>query len=661
MSHTEIAERIVANIAQAGAVALSPDGSQAAIVATRVDLPKNKYFSQIWLAPTDGSKPPRVVTSGQNDGSPAWSPDGRSLAFTSRRGADKGESTLHVLPVDEPGETRTIATMKEGIGTPEWSPDGRWIAFTCRTQDERYTKEDESWQAPRKIERFFTTLNGEGWTMDRPTHIYVVSANGTSAAPRNLTPGPFEHEGVAWLPDSSGVVTSAQRHDDWDLDFAADLYLVPLDGEITAITSQTGIYARPAVSPDGSTIAFIGLDNPEEYPQNLKVGTIPTGGGAHTWLTKELDRNFEPTAGNRSPIWLDQQTILASAEDRGEAHLFCVHTDGTAPTQATTGAISVKTFDSTAGLIAYNATSVDAMADIFVLGDDGGPPKQLTSFADQYRAVAKPVTWERFAAPCADGSNEIDAWIMRPHDFDETKRYPLLLHVHGGPHTQYGEVFFDEAQVAAAAGFVVLMCNPRGGSGREQSWGQAIMGPKHPTAPGTGWGTVDVDDVLAALDTALGRYEFIDATKVGMIGGSYGGYMATYLAGRHGDRFGAICSERAVNNMLTEEFTADCSTSFRTEHGPLHIDDPAEYQRLSPIRLVRDIDVPMLILHSENDLRCPINQAEELFVAMRLMRKDVTFYRFPGESHELTRSGSPVHRVQRFEIVLDWFTDKLGA
>jgi dipeptidyl aminopeptidase/acylaminoacyl peptidase len=211
----------------------------------------------------------------------------------------------------------------------------------------------------------------------------------------------------------------------------------------------------------------------------------------------------------------------------------------------------------------------------------------------------------------------------------------------------------------AAAGFVVLMSNPRGGSGRHTGWGQAIIGPKHTTRPGSGWGSVDVDDVIAVLDAALARYPFCDPERVGMLGGSYGGYMATALAARHGGRFRAICSERAVNNMLSEEWSSDFATSFRIEHGPSHLDDPDEYMRLSPITHVRDIDVPMLLIHSEDDLRCPIVQAEELFVALRLLGKDVTFYRFPGEGHELSRNGSPLHRRMRAEIILDWFTEKM--
>jgi len=190
--------------------------------------------------------------------------------------------------------------------------------------------------------------------------------------------------------------------------------------------------------------------------------------------------------------------------------------------------------------------------------------------------------------------------------------------------------------------------------------GQSISGPKHPVIPGRGWGTVDVDDVLAVVDHAIATYPFCDGKRVGMLGGSYGGYMASTLAGRYSDRFGAICTERAVNNMITEEFTADISTVWRTSLGVTHLDDPEEYARMSPIRYVKDITVPLLIIHSEDDLRCPINQAEELFVAMRLLGKDVTFYRFPAETHELSRSGSPVHRKMRAEIILDYFTEKLA-
>jgi dipeptidyl aminopeptidase/acylaminoacyl peptidase len=346
----------------------------------------------------------------------------------------------------------------------------------------------------------------------------------------------------------------------------------------------------------------------------------------------------------------------ATAEDRGQTHLMRVSLDGNAPVALTSGAITVKSFDHAAGTIAFVAGAVDQLSTCSC-----SPTAPASA-----HLVRRPVRHHRATAHLGALRSAVHrrqrgdrCMADAPADFDPAKRYPVVLNVHGGPHTQYGETYFDEAQFQAAAGFVVLMSNPRGGSGREQAWGQAIMGPQHKTAPGSGWGGVDVDDVMAVLDATLERYPFCDGSRVGMQGGSYGGYMATLLAGRFSDRFTAICSERAVNNLLTEEFTSDISTIFRIEHGPSHIAVPEEYERLSPIRYVRDITCPMLIVHSENDLRCPMNQAEELFVALRLLGKDVTFYRFPGESHELSRSGSPVHRRQRAEIILDFFAQHL--
>ncbi|MEY4173046.1 MAG: hypothetical protein RI900_211 [Actinomycetota bacterium] len=660
---TAIAERIIGHMVQASSVALSPDGHTAAFVVTRVDLHANGYRSQVWLAATDGSEPPRPVTGGEHDGNPVWSPDGRLLAFTSRRSAKKGDTTLHVMPVSAPGEVRTVASMPDGLTDVSFSPDGRWLVFISRTQHERYRAKgadagDTSWQAPRRIDRFFTRLNGEGWVYDRPNHVYVVPSDGT-AAPRNLTPGDFQHSGPSWLPDSSGVVVDAARHDTWDLDLAQDLYVVSLDGGIRPLTEHTGNYHHASVSPDGSLVAFIGNDDATTYPQNCRVGVVPATGGAHRWLTAALDRTFDTTAGTVRPRWTDDSTLLCTAENGGEVHVVEVRTDGTDPKWSTSGPLTVKSLDTAAGLSVCCASSVTDVADVFVLDAEG--PRRLTDFGSRYRSTVDVLGWERFAVPCTDGSGHIDAWIMRPAGFDPARQYPVVLNVHGGPHSQYGETFFDEAQIQASAGFVVLMSNPRGSSGREQTWGQAILGPKHHVSPGSGWSGLDVDDVMAVLDTALERYPFCDPDRVGMQGGSYGGYVATELAGRFSHRFRAVCSERAVNNLLTEEFTSDISTSFRTEYGPNHLDDPDVYTSTSPIRHVRSIQCPFLIIHSEDDLRCPISQAEELFVAMRLLGKDVTFYRFPGEDHELSRSGSPVHRVQRAEIILDFFRQHLAA
>jgi dipeptidyl aminopeptidase/acylaminoacyl peptidase len=556
--------------------------------------------------------------------------------------------------------------MADGLGDVAWSPDGRLLAFTSRTRHERYSAESVAWQSPRKVERLFSRLNGEDWIFDRPQHVYVVAADGTGT-PRNLTPGEFQHDGVSWLRDSTGIVTSAQRHDTWDRDHASDLYIVdvPAHGDadadganVRALTMHDGQYGEASVSPDGAVVAFIGSPDPGTYPQNERIGILPLDGASHPhtdirWISTSLDRTFQPTVGSRPPVWESDTHLLATAEDRGATHLYRLAADGAAaPEPLTEGPVSVTSFDAAGGVVARSEESATHTAELYV-GD-----LRYTRVGAEFSAQL--LGWEHFTAATADGTDEIDAWIMRPVDFDETKQYPVLLNVHGGPHTQYGEYVFDEFQMQAEAGFVVVLGNPRGSSGRHTGWGQAIQGPNHPTVPGPGWGTVDVDDVLAIIDTALDRYEFCDRDRVGMLGGSYGGWMATWLAGRHGERFRAFCSERAVNNATALELSSDISTGFNAVHGVNHLEDPDEYVRMSPVTAVRNIEAPMLIIHSEEDWRCPIGQAEELWVALKLLDKDVDFYRFPGENHEMSRSGSPLHRVQRGEIILDWFSEKLA-
>lgn len=627
--------------------AVSPDGRHVAFVVHRIDLDGNRATSNIWLA--EGDEPPRPLTSGTNDAAPTWSPDGRSLAFAAKRGPERAPYTIEVISIGGPGEPRRLAEHADPPDDLRWSPDGATLGYTARTRDERYDQPDERWQSPRRIERFFSRLDDVGWISDRPRHVYVVAADGT-APPRNLTPGPFQHGGLSWLPDSSAVVTSAQRHDTWDLDYARHLYLVSLDGgDPRQLTEGSNVARHPAVSPDGRLVAFVGFDRSELEPQNAMVGVVPIDGGPHSWLSARLDRTFQPTAGTRAPVWTDATTLLATAEDRGDTQLHRIVLGVETPEQLTEGPQTVAGFDAAADRIVLAVATAAHPAEIVDL--DRGPVTELT------RSHAG---WEKFTVATTDGTDRIDAWLMRPAGFGSTPTHPLLLNVHGGPFSQYGETFHDEFQMQAAAGFAVLCCNPRGSSGRHTAWGQAINGPRHPLAAGTGWGSVDVDDVMAVLDAALERFDFLDAERVGMLGGSYGGFMATELAGRFSPRFRAVCSERAVNNMLAEEWSSDIGSAFRVEIGPSYLDDPEAYTSMSPIRLVRDIEVPMLLIHSEQDWRCPIGQAEELFMALRLLGKEVTFYRFPGEGHELSRSGSPVHRRMRAEIILDFFAQHLG-
>ncbi|HSE09774.1 MAG TPA: S9 family peptidase [Nocardioidaceae bacterium] len=635
-----------------GSPALSPDGATVAFVVTRVDADANAYRSQVWVASVDGASAPRPFTSGEHkDANPAWSPDGARLAFTSSRGTgERTKASIQVAPVGTGGEVVTLAELHEGVDTLRWSPDGSTIAFTTRTPHERYSEDDEGKRQPRRITKLFSRLDNVGPTSDRPQHVYVVPSDG-SAPPRNLTPGESAFRGPSWTPDSRSLVVSGAAHDTWDLDRRSDLFLLDAEsGERRAITGTTGSYGSPSVSPDGRRTAFLGTDDADSYPRNGHVAVMPTDAGRHTWVSHGLDRTFTPYPDGRSPVWLDEDRLLVSVEDRGDVHLYELLADGSsAPRALWDGTGCVTGFDAGAGAVVFTLSTDTRPGELYVLEDE--KPRRLTDLTARFARQAQLQEVERFTVPSTDGTVELDAWFLRPTDFEEGRQYPLLVNVHGGPFTQYANRFFDEVQMQARAGYAVLWCNPRGSSGREEGFGRAISGP---SLGGKGWGTVDFDDVMAVLDHALARAPYVDPDRVGIMGGSYGGYMTSWAVS-HSDRFKAACSERAANNLLSLEWASDAAGAFRTWFGVSHLDDPEAYLRHSPVSYVKEIDTPLLILHSEGDLRCPVEQADQLFVALRLLEKDVEMVRFTGESHELSRSGSPAHRRQRMEIILEYF------
>ena len=363
-------------------------------------------------------------------------------------------------------------------------------------------------------------------------------------------------------------------------------------------------------------------------------------------LTASLDRNCEPYPTVREPVW-DGARIVFGVEDGGNVHLYAVAPDGSGePELLAGGERTIGLYDVVDGVLVYTASTHTRPHELFV-----GNDKKLTSVTDEFTGGCELVEPERFTAISADGT-EVDAWLVRPAGFEEGKSYPTLLTIHGGPFTQYGTAFFDEVQVYAGGGYAVLFSNPRGGSGYSEAWGRAIRGPLD--GSGNGWGSVDYEDLMGVVDTALERFPFLDADRLGVVGGSYGGYMTSWIIG-HTKRFKAALSERGVNSLTSMFGSSDIGWVFEKQFGAHMWEGMDAYLAMSPATYAQDIETPVLVLHSENDLRCNIEQGELLFNLLRVMGKDVEMLRFPAESHELSRSGSPVHRVMRFDAVLEWF------
>jgi len=664
----------IGRLVEASSPAVSPDGRRVAFVVTRVHLDGNSYRSAVWLVDVDGGSPARQLTSGEfSDGGPAWSPDGSTLAFTSRRTEEKGEkqSTLHLLRVDGPGEVVTLASSPEGIGSLRWSPDGDRLAYVARRRGERYdTGEDDAARRPRRIDRLFTRLDSVGWIIDRPTQVWVVPVDGSAPA-TPVTEGPHEHSAPDWSPDGARIVFAAGRATGWDRNALNDLYITEVGpdaacNEPRRVTDGSASFSNPSWSPDGARIAAL-ADDPDVKPSQPQLVVVDPDVGTTVELARSLDRNCAPYPGARPPIW-DGDSLWFGIEDRGDVsvHRVAIAADGAGPgrpvgdpTPVLTGARTITGHDKRGDTVAFVATTVDRLPELYVLVD--GEERRLTSLTDRFHRAVPSRRTRQFTVPSPAGG-DLDTWITVPDDFDldgsddggDGRRWPMLLSVHGGPAAQYGNGWFDEIQLMASAGHVVLWANPHGSSGRTEAFMRSIRSPLAPVAPGTGWGGVDFDDLMAVVDTALERHPTIDPERLGIIGGSYGGYLASWAVG-HTDRFAPACSERAVNNLLTLETSCDAAGWFHRRVGVTHLDAPDEYLRQSPITYVKDITTPVLILHSEDDLRCPVEQADQLFVALRMLDKEVEYHRFPGESHELSRSGSPKHRVQRIEIILEFF------
>ncbi|HEX7102379.1 MAG TPA: S9 family peptidase [Nitrolancea sp.] len=651
-------------ISYVGDPRISPDGSRVAYVVTQADIAGRKYRSTIWIAATDGSSERRFTSGSHKDSAPRWSPNGRELAFLSDR---SGTTQLYAMPADG-GEPRQLSDLKNGVADPVWSPDGSKLAITSKIGPEGMvlladqTDEDRKREAEKSDVKVIRSLkykfDGEGFLGDLYRHIFVVSADdGTTT---QLTDGDWDDAGPAWSPDGKTVAFVSNRTDNREFNRFSDIWLASTDnGEPRLITHSDGQYATPVFSPDGTRIAFTGAPISEEFGPNtitnLWVQSLDDGDARA--VSAALDREIGGTsisdahyvAPAQLPVWAsDGASILATFGDHGSTALGRFSLDGQCE----------RIIDGPRELLNFSASNDGALAviisdsahpfEVFASAPDGSGLRQISHANAEFLAEVAISDPESFVTTTSDGT-ELDTWLLKPPGFDPTTRYPLILQIHGGPHGMYGHTFYHEFQVLAAQGYLVLYCNPRGSTGSGQQFVNAAAGD---------WGGVDYRDLMEVVDQACER-PYVDTNRLGVTGGSYGGYMTNWMITQT-DRFKAAVTMRSTCNRHNLTGTSDMVWSYASwEFGGTSYDRTEFYLERSPLTYIKNVQTPVLIMHSENDYRCPIEQGEQLFVALKLHSKETEFVRFPNESHGLSRSGRPDHRVERLERMVEWFARHL--
>ncbi len=654
---------------------ISPDGSSVAFVKVNVNAAKTNYDTSIWTVSTSGTEEPRRLTSGIRDSSPRWSPDGKLLTFV--RGAEAGGAPQLYMLSMAGGDSWAYTSVIRGAGGPIWSPDGKWIAFGNSANAEDLAKQGkpavpaERESDVRVITRAVYRSDGGGYTdPTHPNHLWVIAAPRSpeeKPTPKQLTSGPYSEGGFVWSKDSSSIYFTTNRvAEPYYEDPGTQVYSVALSGgEPTLLTKLDMGVGGLTLSPDGKKFAFVAsapskpvksYTQPDLWVMDVAKNAQPIN------LTTAFDYDVAGgVGGDQAPprggggggiAWSpDGRSILSTYGKEGSANIGRFDASDGKLADITTGKQAVSGFRLTTdgSKMVYAVSTPTKIGDLY-LSEKGGQPKQLTRINEKLFSKRNMTEPEEIWYTSFDGK-KVQTWVQRPPDFDPSKKYPLILNIHGGPHAAYGYIFDHEFQWMAAKGYVVVYPNPRGSTTYGQEFGNIIQ---H-NYPGD-----DHLDLMAAVDEVIKR-GYIDEKKLGITGGSGGGVLTNWAVTKT-NRFAAAVSQRDISDWAAWWYTADFAQFQPSWFKGAPFEDEG-FKKRSAITYVDKIQTPMMFILGEADYRTPPTAGgEELFRALKYRKIPTVMVRFPGEGHELSRSGQPWHRIERLQHIVGWF-DKwmLGA
>jgi dipeptidyl aminopeptidase/acylaminoacyl peptidase len=650
----------------------SPDGRQVAFVRLEIIKRLNAYRRTIWRWQADWGESRQFTNGGLDklDFFPRYDPNGDRLAFLSTRNE---KPQIYLIRTDG-GEATIKTTRPNGVKGFSWSPDGKTIAFISPMSVEEIKAEDKGkYPLPlpedkyendiRKIEkerqeqeqtdpRLFTGLPfkvGTAFTPQRYNHIYLLAVDAEDANPRRLTQGEVDYGLPQWSPDGKTLWSWVARQPTENRYAETDLVKISVeDGEVERLTREGYFACTPIPSPDGEWIACESTLDVSPYGHIPRLTVLRPDGSEWRDLNLEIDRTVGAHGDAYQVRWAaDGNGLYLILDDRGDSDLYYCDVETANFVHLVKGGEVVLEFDvNREGEFAYSATTPERPADLYTTGTAGENPTRRSDFNKDFLEEVHVATTEEIIYKAPDGKR-IQGWIIKPPDFNPKEKWPLALNVHGGPHVMWSHStpsMWIEWQLHAARGYVVFYCNPRGSDGYGENYRYTIHDE---------WGEADMPDILAGVDAVV-EQGYIDKKHMAITGGSYGGFMTVWIVG-HDKRFAAAVSQRGVYQLLSFYGTTDIPFLIEGEFEVMAFDDPNKMWRYSPLAYVRNIKTPLLLIHSDNDYRVPISDAEQLFTALKKLGRKVEFVRYPRDGHELSRSGEPKHRVDRLERMTAWF------
>jgi len=626
----------------------SPDGSTIAFVVGTVDQKQNRRYNAIWMVPTDGSREPSLLTTSvQSSTSPRWSPDGKSIAFLSARQApgdvagDSPKNQVWILPLAG-GEPRRVTSLPNGVRVFVWSPDGNRLVCVSQSGPSDKAKSPSD---VRHYKHANYKFNDTGWFDDKRSHLWVVEAATGSA--NQITSGEdWNDTDPQWSPDGKKIAFVSDRTGkEFDEGRNKDIWVIDAArGSLTKISRSEEPDSSPRWSPDGKTIAFLSAPERRAHP---KIWLAPSQGGAAPRLAIEgLD--LIPT-GLR---WAEAgHALYFEAGIKGATHLFRADI-GQRANQVTTGERTVHLADinEKTGRLAYAADDPMRLDDLYTADLMGRNEHQLTHLNVELLKDLQLARVERVPFKGADGW-DVDGFLMKPIGWEAGKKYPMVLSVHGGPAGMYGFDWFHEFQVYAGHGWAVFFTNPRGSTGYGEKFDRGVQRE---------WGGKAYVDIMNGVDAVLAKNPWIDSERLGVTGGSYGGFMTNWIIS-HTTRFKAAVTLRSISNFLSDDGTRDGAYGHAEDFGGDIFERFETYWDTSPLKYVKNVKTPTLVMHSDMDFRVPIEQGEQWFRALQHFGVPSEIVFFPRENHNLTRTGEPVHLVESLKWQVYWFDRYLNG